>query len=71
MNVLKSLIDSDCEVFYSNYWGSYVFEYLLQHEKRFVPTRGEDRTPEESNRLKSSNLKKCDLDENTFQIKEI
>jgi hypothetical protein len=71
MNVLKSIIDSDCEVFYSNYWGSYVFEYLLQHEKRFVPTRGEDRTPEESNRLKSSTLKKCDLDENTFQIKEI
>ncbi len=71
MDVLERIMNSDCEVFYSNYWGTYVFEYLLQHEKRFVPTRGEDRTPRESNRLKNSDLKKCDLNEDTFEITEL
>lgn len=68
---LQILIDSDCEIFFSNYWNTYVYEYLLQHEKKFAVVRGQDRTEKRTKDLKALNLKKCDLNEHTFEITEL
>jgi len=68
---IKILLKSECEVFFSNYWNTYIYEYFLQHQKRFAVVRGQDRTPEKTAILKASSLKKCDLNEDTFEITEL
>lgn len=68
---MKILHESECEVFHSNYWNSYVYEYYMQKTKRFIVERGQDRTPLLTGYLKNLNAKHCDLNEATFEIKKM
>lgn len=65
---IQILKESECEVFHSDYWNSYVFEYFMQKQKRFIVERGQDRTPPLTGYLKNLKAKHCDLNESTFEI---
>ncbi|MCF8057780.1 MAG: hypothetical protein K9K67_00680 [Bacteriovoracaceae bacterium] len=68
---LEKLLKSDCDIYFSNYWNTYIFEYFTQNKKQFGVIRGQDRTPDRTKKLKESPSKKCNLDEQTFEISSL
>ncbi len=59
---LERIMQSECEIFFNDYWETYLYEYLLQHQKRFAVKdgqRGQDRTREHTKLLNQSPKKKC------------
>jgi hypothetical protein len=60
---LEQIMSSPCEIFFNGYWETYLYEYLLQHQKRFAVIEsqsGQDRTRNHTQLMKNSDKKKCE-----------
>ncbi len=65
---ISILKESKCELFLSNYWNTYVFDYFLQGQKKFAVIRGQDRTPKKTKKLLSLKLRTCEVSDDFMII---
>jgi hypothetical protein len=61
---MDRLLNADCDIYFSNYWKTYLYEWLLQGQKKFAVIKGHDRTPAKTRRLLASNKRKCLIHDN-------
>ena len=59
---IDSLINSNCDVVFGDYWDVYKYEYLLQHRPLFAINQGQERTPKWTKERSEMSGKKCSLD---------
>lgn len=55
---MKALKESGCQIIYANYWQAYKYEFLSQHQLKFIVYNSQERTPHWT-KLREKESDKC------------